>query len=132
LVHGKLSRSAGVIDMSIARHSTVRTRMAANPKRGRAALTEYKVVGIFREFSLLEVKIRTGRTHQIRVHLSAIGHPVVGDDVYGERTYKEFSKRFGPLNRYFLHAMALRLTHPGTGVPLEFHSPLPPELQNLL
>ena len=86
---------------------------------------------IFRGFSLLEVKITTGRTHQIRVHLSAIGQPVVGDDVYGERTYKEFVKKFGELHRYFLHAAKLRFEHPVTGKPMEFHSPLPAELQKL-
>ena len=83
-------------------------------------------------FSLLEVKIKTGRTHQIRVHLSAIGHPVVGDDVYGERSYKEFTKKFGEIHRYFLHASALRFDHPMTGKPMEFHSALPEELQKLL
>src|SRR5262249_60601641 len=86
----------------------------------------------FLGFSLLEARIRTGRTHQIRVHLAAIGHPVVGDNVYGERSYKEFAKKFGPLNRYFLHASGLRFTHPTPAVPLEFHSPLPSDLRNLL
>jgi 23S rRNA pseudouridine1911/1915/1917 synthase len=132
LVHGKVRKQQGTVELAVGRHPKVRTRMAAGRARGRAAYTEYRVVEHFRDFSLLEVKIRTGRTHQIRVHLSAIGHPVVGDDVYGERSYKEFSRRYGPIDRYFLHASALRFAHPGTGVPLEFHSPLPPELQKLL
>jgi 23S rRNA pseudouridine1911/1915/1917 synthase len=132
LVHGRPTRDAGVIDLAVGRHSTVRTRMVAGQRRGRAAHTEYAVVEHFRGFALLNVNIKTGRTHQIRVHLSAVGHPVVGDDVYGERSYKEFVKKFGPLNRYFLHASDLRFIHPTTGMPLEFHSPLPPELQNLL
>src|SRR2546430_7885027 len=102
--------------------------MAAGQLRGRAAFTEYKVLEHFRGFSLLEVKIKTGRTHQIRVHFSAIGHPVVGDDVYGEGAYKEFVKKFGGLNRYFLHAAALRFAHPATGMAMEFHSALPSEL----
>src|SRR5262249_45735788 len=104
LVHGRLRQDTGTIELSVGRHPTLRTRMSAGRPSGRWAYTEYRVVEQFRGFSLLEVKIRTGRTHQIRVHLSAIGHPVVGDDVYGERSYKEFTKRFGELNRFFLHA----------------------------
>lgn len=132
LVHGKPRQASGTIEFPVGRHPSVRTRMTANVPGGRAAFTEYRVVEEFRGFTLLEVKIKTGRTHQIRVHLSAIGHPVVGDEVYGERTYREFTRRFGPLDRHFLHAEALSLNHPTTGAPLEFHSPLPPELQNLL
>jgi 23S rRNA pseudouridine1911/1915/1917 synthase len=132
LVHGRPSQEAGIIDLLVSRHPHVRTKMAAGRSRGRSAHTEYRLLEHFRGFSLLEVRIKTGRTHQIRVHLSAIGHPVVGDNVYGERSYKEFAKKFGQLNRYFLHASALRFTHPTTGEPLEFHSPLPLELQKLL
>jgi 23S rRNA-/tRNA-specific pseudouridylate synthase len=80
----------------------------------------------------LEVKIATGRTHQIRVHLSAIGYPVVGDDVYGEKSYKGFVNKYGDLGRYFLHATSLRFEHPTTGKSMEFHSSLPLELQELL
>jgi 23S rRNA pseudouridine1911/1915/1917 synthase len=132
LVHGRLGRQTGTIELSVGRHSTVRTKMMANAVRGRAAFTEYRVMEEFRGFSLLEIKIKTGRTHQIRVHLSAIGHPVAGDDVYGERSYKEFINRFGRFDRYFLHAGSLRLNHPMTGELMEFHSPLPSELQKLL
>jgi 23S rRNA pseudouridine1911/1915/1917 synthase len=132
LVHGKLAHETGTIELLVGRHPTVRTKMAAGKEHGRSAYTEYRVMEQFRGFSLLDVKIKTGRTHQIRVHLSAIGHPVVGDDVYGERNDKEFAKKFGGLNRYFLHAAALSFTHPATGAPLEFHSPLPFELRKLL
>ena len=132
LVHGRPPRTAAAIDLSVGRHPTIRTKMAAGQSKGRAAFTEYKILGHLRGFSLLEVKIKTGRTHQIRVHLSAIGHPVAGDDVYGERTFKQFIRKFGPLNRYFLHAAGLRFYHPTTKQPLEFHSPLPSELQKLL
>jgi 23S rRNA pseudouridine1911/1915/1917 synthase len=132
LVHGKLKQPTGTIELSVGRHPTIRTKMSVSPVRGRSAFTEYRVVEDFRGFSLLEVRIKTGRTHQIRVHLSAIGHPIVGDDVYGERSYKEFVRKFGNMDRYFLHAAELRFTHPTTGKPLEFQSPLPPELQNLL
>jgi 23S rRNA pseudouridine1911/1915/1917 synthase len=131
LVHGKVSKPTGRIELPIGRHPRMRTKMAAGSSRGRSAYTEYRMLEHFRGFSLLEVSIKTGRTHQIRVHLAAIGHPVVGDDVYGERAYKEFSKKYGSLNRYFLHASSLRFKHPTTGVSLEFHSPLPAELHKL-
>ena len=132
LVHGRPPQDTGTIELSVGRHPAVRTKMSAGRPSGRSAYTEYRVLEHFRGFSLLEVRIKTGRTHQIRVHLSAIGHPVVGDDVYGERSHKEFTKQFGELNRFFLHASGLRFTHPTTGMPLEFHSPPPPELQKLL
>jgi 23S rRNA pseudouridine1911/1915/1917 synthase len=132
LVHGKPGRDTATIELSVGRHSTIRTKMAASPAKGRAAYTEYELLEYFRGFSLLEVRIKTGRTHQIRVHLSAIGHPVVGDDIYGERTYRDFVKKFDDFNRYFLHAASLRFNHPTTGQSLEFHSPLPAELQKLL
>jgi len=131
LVHGKVPHDTGTIQLTIGRHPTQRTKMAAGKARGRSAYTEYHVLERAGSFSLLEVKIKTGRTHQIRVHLSAIGHPVVGDAVYGEKTYKEFAKKFFSFDRYFLHASRLRFFHPTTGVLLEFHSPLPAELQKL-
>ena len=132
IVHGRPRQRSGVIESSIGRHPKVRTKMAAMEDGGRSAHTEYRTVQEFRDFTLLEVKIKTGRTHQIRVHLSSIGHPVVGDDVYGERNYNQFIKKFGEPNRYFLHAAELRLTHPATGMPLEFHSTLPEQLQKFL
>jgi 23S rRNA pseudouridine1911/1915/1917 synthase len=132
LVHGKFAQRAGTIETSIARHRSVRTRMAGVPQGGRAAYTEYRVTREFGEFSLLDVKIKTGRTHQIRVHLSAIGHPVVGDAVYGERINKMMVKNYPPLDRYFLHAAHLRFKHPSTGVELEFYSPLPSGLQDFM
>ncbi len=132
LVHGKPPKTAGAIEMSIGRHPKIRTKMAASTGRGRAAYTEYRVLEQLCGFAFLELKIKTGRTHQIRVHLSSIGHPVVGDDVYGERSCKEFTKKYGSLNRYFLHSTGLCFPHPSTGIALEFHSPLPEELQKLL
>jgi 23S rRNA pseudouridine1911/1915/1917 synthase len=132
LVHGKLPRPSGEIELNIGRHSTERTRMAVQRSGGRSAHTEFRVVEEIKGFSFLEVKITTGRTHQIRVHVSAIGHPVVGDDVYGERAFKTFIKKFGDPGRYFLHAAELRFTHPVKGTPMHFRSPLPQDLQTLL
>jgi 23S rRNA pseudouridine1911/1915/1917 synthase len=133
VVHGRPRQTAGVIESAIGRHPKIRTKMAAMQRgKGRSAHTEYRVLEQFREYALLELKIKTGRTHQIRVHLASVGHPVVGDDVYGERALKEFVKKFGEPHRYFLHAAELRFTHPSTGMPLEFHSPLPEKLQKFV
>src|SRR5262245_36942167 len=133
IVHGRLRQGTGIIQSSIGRHPRVRTRMAAmQDGKGRSAHTEYRVVEQFREFAMLEIKIKTGRTHQIRVHLASIGHPVVGDDVYGESSAKQFAKKFGDPHRYFLHAAELRFTHPSTGMPLGFHSSLPEKLQKFV
>jgi 23S rRNA pseudouridine1911/1915/1917 synthase len=131
LVHGRMPQPSAEIALSIGRHAKNRTRMATHPD-GRKALSSYRVLEELNGFSLLEVRIMTGRTHQIRVHLSAIGHPVVGDNVYSESRYKEFARKFGPLGRYFLHASKLQFKHPRTGVQLQFESPLPGELTSLL
>ena len=103
------------------------------PPRGRAAFTEYRVMEEFRGFSLLEVRIKTGRTHQIRVHLSAIGHPVVGDDVYGERSYKEFIKKIRTIRPIF-SARGVVAIRPIRPPECAWNSTrrLPQELQNLL
>jgi len=131
LVHGRMPQQSAEIALSIGRHSKNRTRMATHPD-GRKALSSYRVLEELNGFSLLEVRIMTGRTHQIRVHLSAIGHPVVGDNVYSETRFKEFAKKYGPPGRYFLHAAELQFSHPKTGVHLKFESPLPNELTSLL
>jgi len=132
LVHGRMREPSGDIAFNIGRHSTVRTRMSVQHGRGRAALSSYRRLNELGDFSLLEVKIKTGRTHQIRVHLAAIGHPVVGDDVYGEHRSAAFAKKFGKPGRYFLHAAELKFTHPRTGEVQHFKSPLPEELSALL
>jgi 23S rRNA-/tRNA-specific pseudouridylate synthase len=106
--------------------------MSVQQGRGRAALSSWRKLKEVGDFSLLEVKIKTGRTHQIRVHLAAIGHPVVGDDVYGERRYAGFVKKYGKPGRYFLHAAELKFAHPRTREVLHFRSPLPEELSSLL
>jgi 23S rRNA pseudouridine1911/1915/1917 synthase len=127
LVWGHLDSPRGVIDAPIGRSPTRRTRMAVRDE-GRAARTAYEV---HREYdrpavSLLECKLETGRTHQVRVHLSAIDHPVVGDAAYrGVRSSL-------PLERPFLHAHQLELDHPTTGERLTFEDPLPPELASVV
>jgi 23S rRNA pseudouridine1911/1915/1917 synthase len=125
MVHGELAQEQGRIDRPIARDPVHRTRMTARLDSGRAAWSEYRVVRRFPRFTLLEVRIGTGRTHQIRVHLSSIGHPVAGDTLYGAPARLE---GLPPLGRYFLHAHRIRFHRPQSGAEVEVVSPLPQEL----
>ncbi|HXF04163.1 MAG TPA: RluA family pseudouridine synthase [Blastocatellia bacterium] len=128
----------GRVDQPIGRHPRHRTMMAVRPRgKGREALTLYRVVELIGEFSLLEIEIKTGRTHQIRVHMAWLGFPVVGDAVYGrDRLTRikspEVRRAVDALGRHFLHATRLHFAHPRTGAPLEFASPLPRELETFL
>lgn len=128
LVHGSVAAAVGRIEAPIGRDPRHRTRMGVVPD-GRPATTGYRVTERFAEWTLLELDLITGRTHQIRVHLDAIGHPVAGDRVYGTGT----SSR-GPdgLDRLFLHAWRLELTSPSTGSLIRATAPLPPELESVL
>jgi 23S rRNA pseudouridine1911/1915/1917 synthase len=123
LVRGRLTPENGVIEAAIGRHPRNRKKMAV-VEGGREASTEYKVINYIGGYSLLEVRPKTGRTHQIRVHLSAIGFPVVGDKVYGVRS--PF------LSRQFLHASLLGFSLPSTGKYVEFKSELPADLEQAL
>jgi 23S rRNA pseudouridine1911/1915/1917 synthase len=129
LVHGEFKSDTGRIERPIARDPNRRTRMTARLERGRAAWSEYRVLRRFRGFTLLEVRIGTGRTHQIRVHLSSIGHPVVGDTLYGAPARVEGLPALG---RYFLHAHRIRFRQPGTQESIEIVSPLAEELDAFL
>jgi 23S rRNA pseudouridine1911/1915/1917 synthase len=126
LVHGSVKADNGRIDRPIARDPLHRTRMTARLGEGRAAWSDYRVVKRFERFTLLEVRIGTGRTHQIRVHLSGLGHPVVGDTLYGAPSKAE---GMPPLGRYFLHAHRIRFHSPATGEEVTVESSLPPELE---
>lgn len=145
LVHGWPRRDRGTVQSAISRHTQKRTRMTTRGFGGREAVTHYvvkqKIDSPYGKFALLEVKIETGRTHQIRVHLSSIGHPVVGDALYGApgelRTESNKRRAAGmpatlALDRNFLHSAALELTHPRTQEPLKFSRWLPAELETLL
>jgi len=129
LVHGNVTADRGRIEKPIARDPRHRTRMTARLSRGRAAWTEYRVLGRYSGFTFLEVRIGTGRTHQIRVHLSSIGHPVAGDRLYGAPARNEMNT---PAGRFFLHAHRIRLQHPFSGQPVEIESPLPEDLRGWL
>ncbi|MBI2681158.1 MAG: RluA family pseudouridine synthase [Candidatus Solibacter usitatus] len=120
LVHGRVKLDSARIDKPIARDPQRRVRMTTRLAGGRHAWSEYRVLRRFPNFTLLEVRIGTGRTHQIRVHLSSIGHPVAGDRLYGAPARAD---------RYFLHAHRIRFAQPSTGEAVEIVSPLPAELE---
>ena len=123
LVKGKLTPESGIIEAPVGRDPRNRKRMAVVAE-GREARTEYRVVKYIGDYTLLEIMPETGRTHQIRVHLSAIGYPVVGDTVYGVKS--------AYLSRQFIHACRLGFKLPSTGEYIEFTSDLPPDLEQAL
>jgi 23S rRNA pseudouridine1911/1915/1917 synthase len=136
LVHGRLKQEAGQIDQPIARDPRNRTRMTV-VRGGRPSLSLYRVRQQFERFTLLDVEIKTGRTHQIRVHLQWLKHPVVGDGVYGDGRDKtvqdaKLRARVNALHRQFLHAERLAFHHPRTNEKMSFTAPLPEELAKLL
>jgi 23S rRNA pseudouridine1911/1915/1917 synthase len=124
LVQGRVAQNEGRITTPITRDPVRRTRMTARLGHGRTALTTYKVLERFDRFTYVEVKIGTGRTHQIRVHMASIGHPVAGDTLYGAAGTDR--------GRFFLHAWKIRFASPSTGRPIELEAPLPPELSDWL
>jgi 23S rRNA pseudouridine1911/1915/1917 synthase len=126
MVHGKVKLDSGRIEKPIARDPRQRVRMTARLTHGRTAWSEYRVLRRFSAFTFLEVRIGTGRTHQIRVHLASIGHPVVGDRLYGAPAKIEDEPA---LPRYFLHAHRIRFAQPSTGEPVTVESPLPADLE---
>lgn len=138
LVFGCVEKDEGSIALEIGRHCADRKKMSTYTRKGRTALTCWKVRKRYRACSLLEVSIKTGRTHQIRVHLSAIQHPVVGDSLYGSRKYlarlddETVRLAISHLQRPFLHACLLGFCHPSTGIYHEHRAVLPEELQGIL
>lgn len=138
LVHGHMKEEAGCIDLPIGRHAYDRKKISTQTKTGRSALTHWKVIGRYTGVSLLAVTIQTGRTHQIRVHLASLHHPIVGDSVYGSSKRLSHIKsdllrsRLAHLNRPFLHASLLGFEHPASHCYVEYTAPLPPSLTELL
>jgi 23S rRNA pseudouridine1911/1915/1917 synthase len=129
LLHGKLKGESGRIELPIARDLRRRSRMTARRREGREARTDWRMRLRLSNFSLIEAGLHTGRTHQIRVHFSALGCPVVGDTVYGApRQEKVGSKTLLALERNFLHAARIAFMHPRSGKRMECRAPLPPEL----
>lgn len=126
VVHGVIKEEEGTVDAPIGRHPTERKKMSINEKNGRSAVTHYQVLRRFGHYTYLECRLETGRTHQIRVHMASIGHPLLGDEVYGPHKCP-FS-----LQGQTLHAAVFGFIHPRTGEYLEFTAPLPEYFEKLL
>lgn len=126
IVHGNLKEDTGTVNAPIGRHPTDRKKMSTKAPNGRHAVTHYRVLERFGNFTYIECQLETGRTHQIRVHMSSIGHPILGDEIYGPAKcpYK--------LQGQTLHAKILGITHPSTGEYIEFDAPLPKYFKDLL
>lgn len=128
LVHGAMPSASGTIEAPIGRSFRVATRMSVAGRGSREAVTHWKVMRQYDGYELVEARLGTGRTHQIRVHFAYVGHPVVGDPVYGE---KSVARQLG-LGRQFLHAYKLNFTHPRTGEAMSFSDALPLDLEAVL
>lgn len=126
IVHGNLKEDEGTVDAPIGRDPKNRKRMAINLKNGKNAVTHYKVLERFGKFTWIECRLETGRTHQIRVHMASIGHPLLGDALYGP------AKCPYPLQGQTLHAYVLGFIHPSTHAYMEFQAPLPDYFEQLL
>lgn len=125
IVYGVISDGAGIISGAIGRDKIDRKKMAVTAD-GKAAVTEFKVLERFKNFTYVECKLQTGRTHQIRVHMAAIGHPLLGDSKYTAR------KNFFEIEGQALHSYTLNLTHPATGEQMNFTAPMPDDMQKIL
>jgi len=155
LVHGAVAAESGTVNAAISRDTVRRTRMTTRRDGGRTAISHYRVLrrieSPFGRFTVVLIRIETGRTHQIRVHMASLGHPVVGDTLYGAPAQIHLAPATGRahtprrktaeagasqpilwLERNFLHATELALAHPVTGRPLAFQAPLPMELELFL
>ncbi len=135
IVHGIMKPANGTIDAPIGRDSKNRQKQAVvNDGRGKNAITHYKTMAVFDNFSVVECALETGRTHQVRVHLAHLGHPIIGDDIYGKKP--KFTPNIAPIlhenisqmARQALHAYQLHLSHPINGTALQFTAPLPPDM----
>ncbi len=145
LVHGIPAAGRGEIDLPVGRHGTDRKRMTIHAPNARSALTRWRIIRRFHSCALLEIDLLTGRTHQIRVHCKAIGHPVVGDQTYGKNPRPHLQgtndvhgkiragerRILKTAQRQLLHAARLRFTHPNTGATVEISAPLPADFQNI-
>lgn len=129
--------AGGTVEEPISRHPTKRTHMAVHPM-GKPAVTHYRIMEHFRAHTRLRLRLETGRTHQIRVHMSHISHPLVGDPLYGGRprppkgASEEFITILRGFDRQALHATMLRLYHPISGIQMEWHAPLPQDMVDLI
>lgn len=129
---GKMPRPEGVIDIPLSEHEQTARSRARRGVNMQEAVTRYRVLAAMKEASLLELRLETGRTHQIRRHLQAVGHPAAGDRRYGDFSFNRLARARWGLSRMFLHAWKLDMPHPAGGPPLALEAPLPPELRAAL
>ena len=127
IVHGNIKEDSGTVNAPIGRHPTERKKMSTHCKNGREAITHYQVLERFGDYTYIQCELETGRTHQIRVHMASIGHPLLGDQVYGPKKCP-----FPTLQGQTLHARTLGIIHPRTGEYLEVNAPLPDYFEELL
>lgn len=127
VVHGNIKEDKGTVNAPVGRHPTDRKKMSVHARNGREAVTHYKVLERYGDYTYIQCELETGRTHQIRVHMSSTGHPLVGDAVYGPKKCP-----FPYLQGQTLHAKTLGIIHPGTGKYLEINAPLPQYFVELL
>lgn len=132
LVFNPVKGETGEIALDIGRSTADRKKMSTRTQSGKEAVTRWRVLERFQDATLIEAKLGTGRTHQIRVHFAAIGHPVLGDEVYGRKTLLERGRKKIAFHRQMLHAEILGFTHPITGEYLEFTSPLPEDMEKAI
>jgi 23S rRNA pseudouridine1911/1915/1917 synthase len=136
IVQGNIRDAEGVIDAAVGRHPVYRQKMSTHTRVGRQAVTEFRVLERFGLYTLVELQPRTGRTHQIRVHMAVVGHPLLGDPTYGRpqkaRQRSPLEHQLAWFRRQALHAWILGLVHPATGEWLECRAPLPADLEQLL
>lgn len=132
LVYGNVKADKGEIALPIGRSESDRKKMSTRVRKGKEAVTVWKVLERFGVATLLSIKLGTGRTHQIRVHLSSMGHPVLGDRTYGKKIELELGKKKISIPRQMLHAELLGFKHPATGEYMEFTSPLPQDMKKVL
>jgi len=140
VVHGTMAEDSGIIQLPIGRHPTQRKKMSTQSRAGRSAETLWQVEKQYRGFTLLRLDLKTGRTHQIRVHCAAIHHPVVGDPLYGGRRSSALPANvpdhvrvlLNGVKRQLLHARRLTFRHPTSGTSLTFEAPIPDDMQVLM
>lgn len=129
LIYGNLKADSGEISLKIGRSESERKKMSTRSRRGKEAVTRWTVMERFSAATLVEARLGTGRTHQIRVHFASVGHPVLGDKTYGKKTFIEIRKKKIIFPRQMLHAELLGFSHPVTGHYMEFRSPLPGDME---
>ena len=132
LIYGALKRVSGEIVLKIGRSESDRKKMSTKVRKGKEAATGWKVIESFPDATLIEAKLGTGRTHQIRVHFSSIGHPVLGDKTYGKKTTLDTGKQKITFPRQMLHAELLGFTHPATGEYMEFRTEMPQDMTGII